>query len=32
MLLKLEGFWYAKSLDLDMEYYHIQLNEDASKL
>ena len=26
MLLKLEGFQYAKSLDLNMEYYNIQLN------
>ena len=25
MLLKLEGFWYAMPLDLDMVYYHIQL-------
>ena len=25
MLLKLEGFQYDTSLDLDMGYYHIQL-------
>ena len=23
MLLKLEGFWYAASLDLNMGHYHI---------
>ena len=30
MLLKLEGFQYATSLDLNMGYYHIRL-DDASK-
>ena len=32
MFLKLEGFWYAASLDLNMEYYHIQFSEDKSNL
>ena len=32
MLLNLEGFQYAKSLDLNMGYYHIRLSEEASKL
>ena len=32
MLLKLEGFYYATSLDLNMVYYHIRLTEDASNL
>ena len=32
ILLKLEGFKYATSLDLKMGYYHIQLSEDASNL
>ena len=31
-LLKLEGFQYATSLDLNMVYYHIQLSENAGKL
>lgn len=31
MLLKLEGFQYATSLDLNMGYYHIELNPDAKK-
>ena len=30
MLLKIEGFKYAASLDLNMVYYHIQLSENAS--
>ena len=30
MLLKLEGFQYATSLDLNMRYYHIQLSENVS--
>ena len=30
ILLKLEGFQYAKSLDLSMVYYHIRLSENAS--
>ena len=32
MLLKLEGFQYASSLDLSMGYYHIRLSENASNL
>ena len=32
ILLKLEGFKYATSLDLDMEYYHIRLSENTSNL
>ena len=34
MLLKLEGFQYASSLDLNMGwlYYHIRLSENASNL
>ena len=32
ILLKLEGFQYATSLDLSMGYYHIRLSENASKL
>ena len=32
MLLKLEGFQYATSLDLNMGYYHIQLHPDSKKL
>ena len=32
MLLKLEVFQYAKSLDLDMGYYHIRLRENTSNL
>ena len=32
MLLKLEGFQYAMSLDLNMGYYHIQLSKDESNL
>ena len=31
MLLKLRGFQWATSLDLNMGYYHIQLNPDARK-
>ena len=30
MLLKLKGFKYATSLDLNIGYYHIQLRENAS--
>ena len=30
MLLKLEGFKYDTSLDLNMGYYHIQLSKNAS--
>ncbi len=32
MLLKLEGFKYATSLDLNMGYYHIELSPDSKKL
>ena len=32
MLLKLERFQYAKSLDLNMGYYHIWLSKNTSKL
>ena len=32
MLLELEGFQYAISLDLNMVYYHIKLSEKASNL
>ena len=32
MLLKLEGFHYATSLDLNMGYYHIRLRKNASNL
>jgi len=32
LLLKLEGFQYGTSLDLNMGYYHIELDPDAKKL
>ncbi len=32
MLVKLEGFRYATSLDLNMGYYHIELSPEAKKL
>ena len=32
MLLELEGFQYATSLDLNMRYYHTQISENASNL
>ena len=32
VLLKLEGFQYATSLDLNMVYYHIRLSKNASNL
>ena len=32
MLLKLEGFQYAKWLDLSMGYYHILFRENTSNL
>ena len=32
MLLKLEGFQFATSLDLNMGYYHIELSPDSKKL
>ena len=32
MLQKLEGFWYATSLDLNMGYYHIMLTPWSSSL
>ena len=31
LMLKLEGFMYATSLDLNMGYYHIELNPDSKK-
>jgi len=31
-MLKLEGFQYGTSLDLNMGYYHIELNPDSRKL
>ena len=32
IILILEGYQYAKSLDLNMWYYHLQLSEGASNL
>ena len=32
LLLKLEGFQYGTSLDLNMGYYHIELSPDSKKL
>ena len=32
MLFKLEGFYYAVSLDLNMVYYKIRLSNNASNL
>ena len=32
MLLKIEGFQYATSLDLNMGYYHIRLSPEAKKM
>ena len=32
LLLKLEGFKYATSLDLNMGYYHIELDTISPKL
>ena len=32
MLLKLEGFKYDKSFDLNMGHYHIRLSKNASNL
>ena len=32
MLLKLKGFHYVTSLDLNMGYHHIQLSENTSNL
>ena len=32
ILLKLEGFQYAMSPDLNMGYYHIQLRKNVSNL
>ena len=32
ILLKLEGFQYATSLNLNMVYYHIRLSKNASNL
>ena len=32
ILLKLEGFQYAMSLDLNMGYYHIHISNNTSNL
>lgn len=32
LLLKLEGFTYATSLDLNMGYYHIRLSQESAKM
>ena len=32
LMLKLEGFQFATSLDLNMGYYHIELSPDSKKL
>ena len=32
MLLNLEGFQYATSLDLNMGYYHLELDDRAKEL
>ena len=32
MLLKLDGFQYATSIDLNVRYYYIQITEDTSNL
>ena len=32
ILLKLEGFQYSMSLDLNIGYYHIRLSENATNL
>ena len=32
LLMKLEGFQWATSLDLNMGYYHIELNPASKKL
>ena len=32
LLLKLEGFRYASSLDLNMGYYHIELCPESKRL
>ena len=32
LLLKLEGFQYGTSLDLNMGYYHIELSPNSKKL
>ena len=32
ILLKFEGFQYSMLLDINMEYYHIQITEDTSNL
>ena len=32
MILKLEGFKYATSLDLNMGYYHIRIRKEASNI
>jgi hypothetical protein len=32
MILSMEGFTFASTLDLNMGYYHIKLDVDAQKL
>ena len=32
LLLKIEGFQYTMSLDLNMGYYHIELDSESSRL
>ena len=32
LLLELEGFQYATALDLDMGYYHIEIEPESSRL
>ena len=32
LLLKLEGFQYVTALDLNMDYYHIELDPESSRL
>ena len=32
LLLKLEGFQYGTSLDLNMGYYHIELSPDSKRI
>ena len=32
MLLKLEGFQYATSLDLNMGYYHIRISKNVTNV
>jgi hypothetical protein len=32
MIRSMEGFTFASALDLNMDYYHIKLDDDAQKL